>query len=199
MIRSAEGAGQRRDRVPNLRRAQTGHQVVENRFKVIDRIAIAEPGGKGEGSPDLVPIDAQVASVGAKVKHLADGTSGYNADFRLDRLLPLRFMLGAVVYRLAKRDRRNLSTMQPCKRRSGGSAVSYGARVHATAPIARSRGQRLSAVADVRLWLAAQLVGHAVKRRDPTSLAQSRLSGRVCDNPALWLVFSAHFERKVRG
>jgi hypothetical protein len=50
-----------------------------------------------------------VATVGAKVKHLADDTSEYKADFRLDRLLSLRFMLRAMVDRLAKRYPRNLS------------------------------------------------------------------------------------------
>ena len=79
----------------------------------VDRIAVAEPGGQGERSLDVVPIDGQVATIRAKVKHLADHACQHKAYFRFDGLSPMRLMGGAMVDRLAKRDPRNLSTVEP--------------------------------------------------------------------------------------
>jgi hypothetical protein len=100
---------------------------------MVDRIAVAEPGGQGEGSLDVVPIGGQVATILAKVKHLADHACQHKAYFRFDGLSPMRLMGGAMVDRLAKRDPRNLSTVEPAsppalKSGCGWSRCSFGSR-----------------------------------------------------------------------
>ncbi len=70
--RSDEGAGQRRDRTLNPWGPQCGAEIIENGLKMVDRIAVAEPGRQGKGTPDVRSIAGQVAPVGAKVQHLAD-------------------------------------------------------------------------------------------------------------------------------
>src|ERR1700730_16679606 len=78
-------AGELGDGVADLRRGQRGDEIIENRLKMVNRISVAEPAGQGECSLDVVPIDCQVAPVGAEVQHLADHAGEYKPDRCLDR------------------------------------------------------------------------------------------------------------------
>ena len=50
------------------------------------RIAVAELGSQGEGSPDVVSIGGQVATIRAKVQHLADNTGKHKPNRVFDRI-----------------------------------------------------------------------------------------------------------------